>query len=33
MGISMTVEGATDAEAFGVYVEHYFLAPRWRRGR
>ena len=32
MGISMTVEGATDAEAFGVYVEH-FLAPTLEKGQ
>ncbi len=32
MGASMTVEGATDAEAFEVYVEH-FLAPSLREGQ
>jgi hypothetical protein len=31
MGISMTVEGATDTEAFEVYVEH-FLAPTLEKG-
>jgi DDE superfamily endonuclease len=33
MGISMTVEGATDALAFGVCVEHYFLAPTLEKGQ
>ena len=32
MGESMTVEGATDAEAFEVYVEH-FLAPSLSKGQ
>ena len=32
MGTSMTVEGATDAEAFEVYVEH-FLAPTLEKGQ
>jgi transposase len=32
MGESMTVEGATDAEAFEVYVEH-FLAPSLGEGQ
>src|ERR671911_1149381 len=32
MGESMTVEGATDAEAFEAYVEH-FLAPSLREGQ
>jgi transposase len=32
MGESMTVEGATDAEAFEVYVEH-FLAPTLEKGQ
>jgi transposase len=32
MGISMTVEGATDTEAFEVYVEH-FLAPTLEKGQ
>ena len=32
MGESMTVEGATDAEAFEAYVEH-FLAPSLSEGR
>ena len=32
MGEAMCVEGATDALAFEVYVEH-FLAPRLRQGR
>jgi transposase len=32
MGESMSVEGATDAEAFEVYVEH-FLAPSLREGQ
>jgi transposase len=32
MGESMTVEGATDAEAFEVYVEH-FLAPSLCEGQ
>jgi transposase len=32
MGESMTVEGATDAEVFEVYVEH-FLAPSLREGQ
>src|SRR5215213_9864307 len=32
MGTSMPVEGATDAEAFGVYVEH-FLAPTLEKGQ
>jgi DDE superfamily endonuclease len=32
MGASMTVEGATDAEAFEVYVEH-FLAPSLGEGQ
>ncbi len=32
MGISMTVEGATDALAFEVYVEH-FLAPTLEKGQ
>jgi hypothetical protein len=31
MGESMTIEGATDAEAFEAYVEH-FLAPDPQRG-
>ena len=34
MGASMTIEGATDAEVFEAYVEHYFLAPpRSPKGR
>jgi transposase len=32
MGTSMTVEGATDSEAFEAYVEH-FLAPSLREGQ
>jgi hypothetical protein len=32
MGESMTVEGATDAEAFEAYVEH-FLAPSLSKGQ
>jgi transposase len=32
MGTSMTVEGATDAEAFEAYVEH-FLAPWLEKGQ
>ena len=32
MGTSMIVEGATDAEAFEVYVEH-FLAPTLEKGQ
>jgi transposase len=32
MGESMTLEGATDAEAFEAYVEH-FLAPSLREGQ
>ena len=32
MGESMCVEGATDARAFEVYVEH-FLAPSLREGQ
>jgi DDE superfamily endonuclease len=32
MGESMCVEGATDAKAFEVYVEH-FLAPSLREGQ
>ncbi len=32
MGESMTVEGATDAETFEAYVEH-FLGPSLRRGQ
>jgi transposase len=32
MGESMCIEGATDAEAFEVYVEH-FLAPSLRDGQ
>jgi transposase len=32
MGASMTVEGATDSEAFEAYVEH-FLAPSLREGQ
>jgi transposase len=32
MGESMTVEGATDSEAFEAYVEH-FLAPSLREGQ
>jgi hypothetical protein len=32
MGESMTVEGATDAEAFEAYVEH-FLAPSLEAGQ
>src|ERR687884_1120439 len=32
MGESMSVEGATDAQAFEVYVEH-FLAPSLREGQ
>jgi transposase len=32
MGISMTVEGATDSEAFEAYVEH-FLAPTLEKGQ
>lgn len=32
MGTPMTVEGATDAEAFEVYVEH-FLAPTLEKGQ
>jgi hypothetical protein len=33
MGTSMTVEGATDAEAFEVYVEHFLAPTLERRGR
>jgi transposase len=32
MGVSMTVEGATDSEAFEAYVEH-FLAPTLKNGQ
>lgn len=32
MGASMTIEGATDAEAFEAYVEH-FLAPTLEEGQ
>src|SRR3712207_6560373 len=32
MGESMTVEGATDAQAFEAYVEH-FLAPTLEKGQ
>jgi transposase len=32
MGESMTIEGATDADAFEAYVEH-FLAPSLREGQ
>src|SRR3712207_8410131 len=32
MGESMSVEGATDAEAFEAYVEH-FLAPTLKKGQ
>ena len=32
MGDSMTIEGATDAEAFEAYVEH-FLAPSLEKGK
>ena len=32
MGTSMSVEGATDAQAFEVYVEH-FLAPTLKKGQ
>jgi transposase len=32
MGESMCVEGATDARAFEVYIEH-FLAPTLRKGQ
>ena len=32
MGASMTVEGATDSEAFEAYVEH-FLAPTLEKGQ
>ena len=32
MGESMTVEGATDSEAFEAYVEH-FLAPTLKKGQ
>jgi transposase len=32
MGESMTIEGATDAEAFEAYVEH-FLAPSLKEGQ
>ena len=32
MGASMTVEGATDSEAFEAYVEH-FLAPSLEKGQ
>jgi transposase len=32
MGASMTVEGATDSEAFEAYVEH-FLAPSLSKGQ
>jgi transposase len=32
MGTSMTVEGATDSEAFEAYVEH-FLAPSLEKGQ
>jgi transposase len=32
MGTSMTVEGATDSEAFEAYVEH-FLAPTLEKGQ
>ena len=32
MGTSMTVEGATDSEAFEAYVEH-FLVPSLREGQ
>jgi DDE superfamily endonuclease len=33
MGISMAVEGATDAQAFGVYVVEHFLAPTLEKGQ
>jgi transposase len=33
MGESMTVDGATDALAFEVYVEHFLLRLRSKRGR
>jgi transposase len=35
MGTSMTVEGATDSEAFEAYVEHveHFLAPSLEKGQ
>ena len=32
MGESMSVEGATDSEAFEAYVEH-FLAPTLKKGQ
>jgi hypothetical protein len=32
MGASMTIEGATDAEVFEAYVEH-FLAPTLKEGQ
>ena len=32
MGESMCIEGATDAQAFELYVEH-FLAPSLREGQ
>jgi transposase len=32
MGVSMTIEGATDAQAFEAYVEH-FLAPTLTEGQ
>jgi hypothetical protein len=32
MGTSMTLEGATDAEAFALYIEH-FLAPSLCEGQ
>ena len=32
MGASMTVEGATDSEAFEAYIEH-FLAPSLSKGQ
>ncbi len=33
MGESVAIEGATDAEVFESYVEHYFLAPTLREGQ
>ena len=33
MGESMTVEGATDSEAFEAYVEHFLAPSLYVRGR
>jgi hypothetical protein len=33
MGESMTVEGATDSEAFEAYVEHFLWHPLFLKGR